>query len=125
MYPGTAVHSMSGRSEIRTGRSAYSYQLASPRVSIKAGNYVLVVQGRIRSGGLSTGLLDLADDEWLDGTVGDFWYGQVQGKGFVMALDITASANVPVQIVLSNFAPDGGSSVWDISDVALVRQVPN
>ena len=70
---------------------------------------------------MSAGFLDLKHDEWLGATTGDFWYAQAQGPGYTMALEVTNQDRLPVQVVLSNWHPGGGISVWDISSVVIAR----
>jgi hypothetical protein len=38
-----------------------------------------------------------------------------------MAINVTATASVHVQVVLANFAPEGGTSVWDLSALKILR----
>jgi hypothetical protein len=122
LYPGVVAVPSPHQSRVRTGTSDYGYQMASPSVALAAGNYILAIRGTVHSGGLSAGLLDVTHNVWLGGSVGDFWYGQPQGKGLVMTVNITATADAKVQVVLSNLAPEGGSSVWDLSSVTIFRE---
>jgi hypothetical protein len=121
VYPGVGLEASGQWSTVRTNRADYGYQLASPTIALAPGNYVLALTGTVQSGGLSAGLLDVAHDVWLGGSTGDFWYGQAQGKDFVMAINVTATASVHVQVVLANFAPEGGTSVWDLSALKILR----
>jgi hypothetical protein len=121
-YAGAKFQSSEAGAIVTTGVGTYNYSLASPTIALPRGDYEVSIRGEVRSGGLSLGVLDLAHNIWL-GSVADFWYGQVQDRDTVMVLDITAKERVPVRVVLSNFAPDGGSSMWELSAVTLaVRQ---
>jgi hypothetical protein len=119
-YPGTHLKLKSSGTEVRTGTGPFGYQVAGPQLSLAPGKYVVRVRGIIQTGGMSLGVLDLANEKWLDGSTGNFWYGQSQGRGFVMDIKITNNKRTPVQVVLSNWRPGGGSSLWDISSVAIL-----
>jgi hypothetical protein len=124
IYPGTKVSGSPEGLMVITNSTKYGYQLVSPRVTLGRGKYAVVIKGSIRAGGLSVGVLDLSDGEWLGGATGDFWYGQVQGGGFVMPVQVTAEREVSVQVVLANFSPSGGASTWDVSSIRVAHAVP-
>jgi hypothetical protein len=121
VYSGAHVKSSASGADVHTGASAYGYQLASPKVSLAPGNYLLEIHGTVRYGGMSAGILDLLHDEWLGGETANFWYAQAQGPGYVMAVQIKSQEQLPVQVVLSNWSPSGGSSAWTVSSVVIAR----
>jgi hypothetical protein len=93
-----------------------AYQLQSPVVSLPPGRYVAAVRGEIRSGGLQLGVLDVHANRWVQAAN---YESKVPSQPATMIEYFDIISALPVQVVLSNYAPFGGSSNWLVNQVLI------
>jgi hypothetical protein len=107
---------------VRTNTRRYDYQLIGPEIDLAPGNYTVVVDGRVGSGGLELGILDARKTEWL--RQAHFWDGQFQipdDAGREMALGLPLNETTRVKVILSNWATTENRSEWSLSKVRIIR----
>jgi hypothetical protein len=111
-----------GRNEliVRTDPTPYSYNLSSPVHVLPPGQYETRVAGRVKSGGLMLGVLDVTRGQWIGTSA--YWWGQSVYAKSEMAVRLTLTNPTHVQVVLANFALHPTRSVWQIKEVREVRQ---
>lgn len=118
LSPGVTVTPADGALVVATNALPFTYQLWSSDLTVNAGSHEFIVDGRIESGGAYLGVLDLASNTWLVTTY--YWYGQDFSRD-LMAAPFRTAAPMRVRLVLSNWAPFGGSSTWRVSEAELAQ----
>ena len=102
-----------------TSERMWDYELVSPDEHLQAGSYALELRGKVLSGGLDLGVLDIGTNNWIQQRT--YWYGQ---KGFGIGwMDTPFRLGQPttVRFVLSNWVPKAARSRWQLSELRLVR----
>jgi hypothetical protein len=114
------VRPIGGGMSVLTSQLPQGYQLESPVRTLDPGSYEAIVNGRVRVGGMTVGVVDASRDRWL-GT-GNFWSGQ-QFDGRAMGVAFRIFEPTPVRIILANWAPGAYSSSWLVSAIGLRARV--
>jgi len=120
VFQGTDLSVHRNSTVIQTGLDAFGYQMQSRKFETNPGHYSLILRGDVQAGGISIGVLDTSSNTWV-GAPGNFWSGESQGSGFGMVVNVTVARTTPVEVILSNWRPNGGQSVWRLFSMELAR----
>lgn len=110
-----------GKMSVTTSQLAGGYQLISPERTLDPGSYEAVVNGSVRLGGITVGVVDAAQDRWL-GT-SNYWSGQPFTHGKAMAASFRIFEPTRVRIILANWAPAAIPSSWLLTSVGLRARI--
>jgi hypothetical protein len=105
-----------GQSEVTTTARSAAYVLLSPLRSLPAGRYQIVVDGRVVSGELGIGALDVGSRRWV--AFGSYPSARVSQSAYPMPIRLTARRTTGLRIVLFN-ASRLGRSRWTLRSVSL------
>ncbi len=103
--------------DAQTGVSPFGYQFVSPAYDLLPGRYLVLVSGRVMSGGLELGVLDTARDRWV--TTVNYTAQSTGNRPSVMGAPIQITRPLKSAVVLANMQPAGGSSRWTLCAVTI------
>ena len=112
---GVALEEAEGALEIATTPGRFEYQLSGPTVLLSAGEYELRADITVGDGGLELGVLDAAENTWLN--TARYWYGQPGFGSQDLVAPFELAKPLRVRPMLSNWQHRSARSWW------LVRRV--
>jgi hypothetical protein len=105
---------------VRTTTLSSAYQLVSPPMTLPRGTYTVALDGGMRAGGMSLGLLDAAQGSWIKTAT---FFGRCPAlPKTVMALTGVPTAGQRFKIVLANYDPSAEGSSWIVRHLTIYRQ---
>jgi hypothetical protein len=116
---GATVSTTPGGVLVRTAKTAFSYQLFGPELTLPPGLYSASVAGSVLQGGLYLGVLDVTTNTWS--TTATYWYAQSGWAGRRMLASFTLKKPRHVRIILSNLAPAAVRSQWLLRNAEVTR----
>jgi Dolichyl-phosphate-mannose-protein mannosyltransferase len=105
--------------EFETTNRRWDYELVSPELTFQPGTYLVILAGRVARGGLDLGVLDVGANVWMGQSY--FWSGQRWRPSARMALEVRATRETKVRIVLANWVFQAESSRWQVEDMVVKR----
>jgi hypothetical protein len=104
---------------VATTDRPFDYQLAGPTVSLPTGHYRVLVDGKVLTGGMDIGVLDVAKSSWL--IQGLYWHGQFERASPKLSVEFGLAQPTDIRVILANWQPKGGPSNWAVRQVTLER----
>jgi len=117
---GARVSQGAGGVGVKTTTLSSAYQLVSPPLSLPPGRYTVALDGGIRAGGMSVGLLDAGRNAWVK--TAEFFGRCPALPKTVMALTGVPTTGQPVKIILANYDPSDEGSSWIVRHLTIYRQ---
>jgi hypothetical protein len=113
------VSSDGGGLVVKTSTLASGYQIGSSPARYTKGKYVAVVRGRVLRGGMTIGVLNDTTDRWIALTP----YATPIGTKDPVQMSVAFSlpAQTRIRVMLTNWAPNARSSVWQLLDASIRR----
>jgi hypothetical protein len=104
---------------VRTAALAGTYNLLGPTMKLPAGTYSVVVDGAVRAGGMTIGLLGTATNAWVGQAT---FFGRCPSEpGTRLGLSHVTTGGEEVRVVLSNFDPSEERSQWVVRGLRVLR----
>jgi len=107
--------------EVTTGDGRGSYALQGPTLILDTGEYREVIDGSVRDGGLTVGVLDVGSDKWIAFTL----YSAKQNfAGRRMVTSFRLDGKRRVRILLANWRSEDKPSRWHLRSAAVEHAAP-
>ena len=118
-WTGATLDALAAGGPVTTSKRQWNYELVSPSLTLPAGNYRALLDGRVVRGGLDLGVLNAEKSAWISQTF--YWHGQRFPPGLWMATPFQLTETTRIEIVFSNWVPWDKSSRWTLHELRLVR----
>jgi len=122
--PGVTAKPHSEAIDVTTGRRNLAYELVSPPFTLDPGDYLVVVRGEVRRGGLALGVVDVSGAQRF---VVENLYAADQQRlptNFIngrMVARFSLASTTRLELTLSNWAANSRSR-WHLQRVSVVRK---
>ena len=104
---------------LRTAALAGTYNLLGPTMKLPAGTYTIALDGGVRAGGMTIGLLGVTSNNWVGQAS---FFGRCPTEpGTRLGLSHVTTGGEEVRVVLSNFDPSEERSQWLVRALTVRR----
>ena len=105
---GTRVEHGANGVTVTTSKHCCTYQLVGPYIGLNRGQYELVANGLVSSGGIEAGLLNIPADAWIRWAT----VSPSHGPSAIPGVRFSLSSPTVVQLVFANFTNPAHVSSW-------------